>query len=135
MNFFQKRSRFRAAISWLLAIGVYIGIYFLSSPHVIAQSNTSLNSEISSLRTRINRLESQVSRLSQSPSTNLPRPGNSKPYSSNRSGNPPIVNGEAVGPSDPFYERLATLLIELKEDVRNIDRRLAEVEQRVSVNQ
>ncbi|WP_072013827.1 hypothetical protein [Myxosarcina sp. GI1] len=135
MNFFQKRSRFRAVISLLLAISVYIGVYLLSRPQALAQSNTSLNSEISSLRTRINRLESQVGRLSQSPSSNLPRSSNSKPYSSNRSGNPPIVNGEAVGPSDPFYERLATLLIELKEDVRNIDGRLSAVEQQVSEHQ
>ncbi len=30
-----------------------------------------------------------------------------------------IVNGEVVGESDPLFQRLATLVIELKEDLKN----------------
>lgn len=134
MNFFKKRLRFRAFVSLWLTIGIFLLVYLLARPPASAQSITSINAEISSLRTRINRLEGQVNRLSQSSPTQLPRPNKTQPYSSNRSGNPPIVDGEAIGPSDPLYQRLATLLIELKEDVRNIDSRLARVERQVSKN-
>ena len=50
----------------------------------------------------------------------------------NSGGNPPVVNGQAIGRSDPLYERLATLLIELKEDVKNLDRRLVDLENKAS---
>ena len=45
-----------------------------------------------------------------------------------------MVNGQAIGNSDPLYERFATLLIELKEDVRNIDQRLTKIEQQSTAN-
>jgi hypothetical protein len=46
--------------------------------------------------------------------------------------NPPVVNGEAIGTSDPLYQRLATLVIELKEDVKSIDRRLSKIEKQTA---
>lgn len=129
-SLFRIRSITSAAISLLSVASVFILIQPIAPPQVSAQSITGINAELSSLRTRINRLEGEVARLRQSRRSNLPDSSKSQPAP--RLGNPPVVDGEAIGPSDPLYERLATLLIELKEDVRNIDRRLAEVEQKVS---
>ena len=106
-------------------------------PPVSAQSNI-INSDIISLRSRISRLEQEINQLRYSvragdsrPAKTLPIPNQSAPDSRPTVVNPPIVNGQAVGQSDPMYERLATLLIELKEDVRNIDERLTQIEQQV----
>lgn len=129
-SLFRTRFLSRAILGVLSFATISIPIQLISAPQVAAQSITGINAELSSLRTRINRLEGEISRLKQSTRTRLPTPDKSEPAS--RLGNPPVVDGEAIGPSDPLYERLATLLIELKEDVRNIDRRLAEVEQKVS---
>ena len=102
----------------------------------IAQSNLNLNSDVISLRARITRLEQEVNSLRNNSFTPPPSP-RIKPQQPNSNSaperptivNPTIVDGRAIGKSDPLYERLATLLIELKEDVRNLDRRLTEIEQ------
>ena len=101
---------------------------------VIAQSNFNLKSDIISLQARISRLEQEVSRLrssavSPSPRSIKPKQPTPNPAPRPTIINPPVVDGRAIGKSDPFYERLATLLIELKEDVRDLDRRLTEIEQ------
>ncbi|MGV2828405.1 hypothetical protein [Myxosarcina sp. GI1(2024)] len=129
---FKTRSLSRIGISLLSIASIFISIQLITHPRASAQSITGINAEISSLRTRINRLEGEIARLRQSRRSDLSRPNKLQAEPRSRSGNPPIVAGEAIGPSDPLYERLATLLIELKEDVRNIDRRLTEVERKVS---
>ena len=101
---------------------------------LLAQSNLNLQSDIISLRARISRLEQEVNRLRSSaisPSPQSIKPKQPTPNPAPRSTiiNPPVVDGRAIGNSDPLYERLATLLIELKEDVRDLDRRLTEIEQ------
>ena len=91
-----------------------------------------MRSDITSLNSRIRRLEQEVSRLRSfgrglnpaPPRRNLP----ARPIPNPTFVNPPVVNGEAIGRSDPLYERFATLLIELKEDVKSLDRRLSELE-------
>lgn len=97
---------------------------------VQAQSITGLNAEISSLRSRINRLESEVRSLSRSTSSNrnvrnIPQ----REYPSSTINNPPAINNTVVGRSDPLFQRLATLVIELKEDVRDLDQRLTAIEE------
>ncbi|ELS04280.1 hypothetical protein Xen7305DRAFT_00040090 [Xenococcus sp. PCC 7305] len=96
--------------------------------NVVGQSTTGLNAEISSLRSRVNRLESEIRRLGRS--SNLP----TSPREPNppRTGSPAEINGNLVGSSDPLFERFATLLIELKEDVRDLNRRLTEVETQIN---
>lgn len=120
----------------LILIGVltYTEMGFNSAAS--AQSTTRLNAEISSLRGRINRLEAEIRRLNRLiPQTNLSRPNQSAtpPPRNPTSGEQPptVVDGELVGRSDPTVEKLSTLLIELKEDVRNLDRRLTDVEAKV----
>ena len=90
------------------------------------RSTTSLNADISSLRSRVNRLESEIRRLGRA--SNLPTPRTSNLPRNNA---PSDINGNLIGSSDPLFERFATLLIELKEDVRDLNQRLTEVETQI----
>ena len=122
----------------LICFSLLISIFYLNpltalGHSVSAQSNLNLNSDIISLRARISRLEQEVNRLQSirpatAPPSNQIKNPQSIPTPRPTVVNPPIVNGRAIGKSDPLYERLATLLIELKEDVRDIDSRLSEIE-------
>lgn len=121
---------------WLLIITVFVSVIFLNKQEVLAQSSTEFRSEISSLRIRISSLESEVRRLSQmnfkSNYGTPPHPNLTNQTDLPSIINPPRVDGESVGKSDPMFERLATLLIELKEDVRSLKRRLTTVEKEIS---
>ena len=138
MNQFFKRRAFalKVGLSCLL-VGILIS-FQINSNSVSAQSPF-INSEINSLKARITRLEQEVNRL-RNPNFNI-RPRASQPPKTDPlppatppQNNPPVVDGQGIGPSNPFYERLATLLIELKEDVRNIEQRLEQVESQVTPN-
>ena len=135
MKQISKRSiLIRTCLSCALVTVVFGSIQLVNSSSS-AHSNLN-NSDIISLRARVNRLEQEVNQL-RSRNLRAPnaRPGKKLPISPAAPPsrptvvNPPIVNGRAIGASDPMYERLATLLIELKEDVRNIDERLITIEQ------
>lgn len=86
---------------------------------VSAQSLSSLSSEVFSLKAKLNQLENQVQNLKQTRSP--------QPY------NPPLAVPQSppnpsLGRSDPMFERLATLLIELKERVTALEKRTTELE-------
>ena len=126
----------RICLSCILAIAIFAKWGTIDIASVSAQSNL-VNSDIISLRSRVSRLEQEIDQLRYNvraddsrPAKKLPIPNQSAPTSRPTVVNPPIVNGKPVGASDPMYERLATLLIELKEDVRNINERLTEIEQK-----
>ena len=114
----------------VIVLTILISLMIISTTNipVASQSTTRINAEISSLRSRVNRLESEIRRLSRS-SSNLssPRP------TTTPGNNPPAttIDGNLVGRSDPLFERFATLLIELKEDVRDLNKRLTEVENQI----
>ena len=132
LNFVRKNS---IAII-VAAIGLVFLIILANNLPVYSQSNTSLNADISSLRSRINRLESEVRFLQRSRSNIPVSPDDTEQESINSEfNNPPVVEGQAIGKSDPLFERLATLIIELKEDVRNIETRLAALEEQNLSNQ
>ena len=127
----------RICLGCCIAIAIFAGFPAMDNAPVLARSDVR-SSDIISLRARINRLEQQINQIRYNvrvdaprPTRNLPIPDRSEPTSRPTVVNPPIVNGQPVGASDPMYERLATLLIELKEDVRNINERLTEIEQQV----
>lgn len=110
----------------LLVVGSFgIGLGIVHPRSVTAQSITGVNSELMSLRARVDRLESEINRFSQSfsRSNQSNRPTISPPRNS-----PAIVNDRAIGRSDPMFERLANLVIELKEDVRDLQKRITNVE-------
>ena len=113
----------------LLIVLLSLTLVVSSNPLVKAQSITGIRSEITSLRARVNRLESEVRNLSRSNTSNRTAPNISqRDLPSSTINNPPIINNRAVGRSDPLFERLATLVIELKEDVRDLDQRLTAIE-------
>jgi len=99
-------------MAWRVFLGIII--LLLWANQVTAQSDSAVRSELSSLRNRVSRLEVEIRRASSSSSNPLPRPTST----------PRVVNGEAIGESDPMFERLATLVIELKEDVRELQKRV-----------
>lgn len=132
----NKLLQWRKFIFRTCLICLSIGIVYLTqvvSPG-LAQSDLNLKSDIISLQARINRLEQEVNRLRGSlgkpnPPLRTEQLPNSVPSTTV---NPPVVNGEAIGTSDPLYQRLATLVIELKEDVRSIDQRLSKIEKQTA---
>ncbi|MCZ8163471.1 MAG: hypothetical protein O9275_22710 [Microcystis sp. LE19-196.1B] len=81
-----------------------------------AQSDTAVRSELISLRNRVERLESQVRGISI-------RGENAAPIPQRRAGTG-IVKGDVVGEPDPLFQRLATLVIELKEDLKKLEQRV-----------
>lgn len=136
-RFFQWRSfRLSICLSFLLISLIYL-LPTVNQP-LLAQSDLSIKSDIISLESRINRLEQEVnylrsSTISRSSSSQSPRQTPPKP---NQPSTPPnsgttIVDGKVIGSIDPLYSRLATLIIELKEEVRNIDQRLTAIEKTI----
>jgi hypothetical protein len=132
LNFLRNRETIKFCLS-LLIIGILaIAIHIVYSPLVSAQSSTEFRGEINYLRSQINSLQSAVRSLQQSNlrNNNQLRPSTPPPNLNS----PPVVNGEPIGTTDPMFQRLATLVIELKEDVRNLEKRMTEVEQKLAIS-
>ena len=135
----KSRYRLLSRICLCLVLAIALCLSFALTQPSPAQTDFNLKSDIISLKSRIGRLEQEVTRLrSNSQAANrMNRNRIEQPDTSTRpnytTGNPPIVNERAIGRSDPLYERLATLLIELKEDVRNLDSRLTKLENKASL--
>ena len=79
------------------------------------------------LRGEINRLQARVSRL-ESAVTNLRQGSNNNNNTPPLNPSPQIVDGEIIGRSDPLFERLSTLVIELKERVMDVEKRINQLE-------
>ena len=138
-HFLKRRILIGICLSCVSITIIFGSIHTVDSSSVLAQSTLN-NSDIISLRARLSRLEQEVNQLksyslrpsSSPPAKKLPISPTTPPSSRPTVVNPPVVDGRAVGKSDPMYERLATLLIELKEDIRNIDERLTTIEQKTA---
>ncbi|RMF22628.1 MAG: hypothetical protein D6756_10210 [Cyanobacteria bacterium J083] len=98
-------------------------------PSVNAQSLSSLHSDIVELKNRVNRLESQIIRLNSSNRPLNPSQVKPDPLSPRK---PVIIEGEAIGKSDPMFARLATLVIELKEDIKTLTTRVNNLEKKIN---
>ena len=121
----------KSLVSLLIVVLLSIILVLGNNSLVKAQSITTLNAEIIGLRSKVNRLESEVRNLRRSigsnrTTSNIPQ----RELPSSTIDNPPAIDNTVVGRSDPLFQRLATLVIELKEDVRNLDRRLSAIEKR-----
>jgi BMFP domain-containing protein YqiC len=104
----------------LILLSIFLTLFLNQS--VFAQSDTAVRSELTSLRNRVSRLESQIGSLGRGSSS-------SPTYTPRQSSSPPrVVNGQLIGESDPMFERLATLVIEIREDVRSLDKRVKTLE-------
>jgi BMFP domain-containing protein YqiC len=109
----------------LVALSIGIAIHFISSQRVLAQSDTAVRSEIQDLKRRINNLEIESSRRA---SVRTIRP--SAPSQPGQITPPQVIDGRIVGRSDPLFERLANLTIELRERVAELEKRVEQLEQK-----
>ncbi|MCU0534370.1 MAG: hypothetical protein MUD14_10810 [Hydrococcus sp. Prado102] len=107
-----------------LALIVSIGIQIIHPHPIVAQSDTALRSEVTSLRSRVSRLEAEIRSVGRSGTRPI------TPSEPRQITPPQEVNGVAVGSSDPMFERLATLAIELKERVTSLEKRVTQIEQK-----
>jgi predicted RNase H-like nuclease (RuvC/YqgF family) len=113
----------------IIGFALILGVVVL--PHLtLAQSSAALESRISRLeadnfqmRSQINRLESQLSGLSGHSLSPNPSLANSAPSV------PPRANRQ-VSSSDPMFDRLATLVIELKERVKALETQVSQLQRR-----
>lgn len=131
---FKQRSLLVNTIfSCVLIITTIVTVAIFDRDAASAQSLTSINADITRLRTRINRLETELRNAKKMTNDRIEFPHTSAPNSNLY--HPPVVDGRAIGSSDPLFQRLSTLLIELKEDVQNIDQRLTAVEAKIGQTQ
>ncbi|MGK7945088.1 MAG: hypothetical protein AB4058_11530 [Microcystaceae cyanobacterium] len=108
----------------LICLIISLFIFGQLSKGMAADPQRVLRSEIRNLENRVRRLEAEVRRINGRTNTS-PRPNINSDSSLSDTR---IVDGELVGRSDPLMERFATLIIELKEDVRTLDQRLSQLE-------
>jgi hypothetical protein len=114
------RWSFRSLSLVVIILGVMVGM-LLFLDRAPAQSDLAIRSEITSLRNRVDRLESEVRGISQ-------RSEDRSRVPQRRSGTG-VVNGETVGQSDPLFDRLSILVIELKEEVKGLEKRVKTLEE------
>ncbi|NEP63133.1 MAG: hypothetical protein F6K31_40540 [Symploca sp. SIO2G7] len=111
----------------LICLALIVGFILLSPRLTMAQSLSSLQSRIfrlesanAQMRSRFSRLEGEISRL-----------GGRVPSPAQRENIPaPVVPQRAnqqVSSSDPMFQRLATLVIELKERINALEEQVAEL--------
>lgn len=110
-------------------------VLVLNLQNSLLAQDPSLNARISSLeaqsvqlRSLVSRLESQVNQLEssrfQSPSGALtPQPNATSP--------PLSASGKPIAPRDPRFERLATLVIEQREQINQLEVRLERLEAKI----
>ena len=125
----------KTLISLLIVVLLSVILVLGNNNLVKAQSISTLNAEIIGLRTKVNRLESDVRNLRRSIGSNRSTPNiRQREVPSSTINNPPAIDNTVVGRSDPLFQRLATLVIELKEEVRNLDQRLDTLEAKQKPN-
>jgi len=112
---------------WVLAIALIFAVTILSS-RTLAQSSAALESRLSrvesdnfQLRSQIANLEAQVATIRGQSSSQTPIPIRAQvpPV-------PPRANRQVTS-SDPMFDRLATLVIELKQRVQALEAQVAQL--------
>lgn len=93
------------------------------APGLLESRMARIEAENFQLRSQVSRIESQLAQLSGRPlsSPQKPSPNSPAPQISSR------TNRRQVSSSDPMFERLATLVIELKERVQSLESQVAEL--------
>lgn len=115
------RAGFKILTIVLLSLIIAAGINTTDSLAFSDPAFNSLNSQVNNLRVRISRLESEIRNINRNLRLNAP----------NRPTSPQIERSSPqrdIESDDAMFKRLATLVIELKEDVRDLDDRLKKLE-------
>ncbi|MEA5534940.1 hypothetical protein [Crocosphaera sp. XPORK-15E] len=102
-----------------LLILLIITLLIQISP-ILASDDSRFRGDIDRLNARVSRLENAILNVRQQQNNSANNP------SINTS--PQIIDGELIGRSDPLFERLSTLVIELKERVMNLEKRMTQIE-------
>lgn len=115
---------------WIICLALTLTFAFL--PRLSwAQSTARLDSRLSrleaenfQLRARLNRLESQISREFRQPRAQLTPPRRTETA-------PSVAPSPGTLSDDPMFERLATLVIELKERIQTLEQQVAQLQAEV----
>lgn len=106
--------------SGIVAIALTLMLTLLSAP-LLAQTSSQLGSRISqlesentTLRSRVSRLENAIARLGQAGGSQIQTE--------------PTPATPSLGADDPMFDRLATLVIETKQQVLSLEERVAALE-------
>lgn len=121
--------RLSKTLVWVAILAVFLIGFGVNRQHTAMAQDTGLSfrisrleSENTRLRARLNQLETQVNRISRSSGVTVPAPAS-----------PPAtgLDDPAIA-SAPMFDRLATLVIETRQDVFALQDRLAGLEQQLS---
>jgi len=118
----------------LVAVCLMLACLVLVNQPAASQTLPSLSAQVRNLKSRISRVEAEVRNL-RSSTSRIPRPNvNSRPSPAPVSPPPHRSDrnqseNQVVNSSDPMFKRLATLVIELKEEVRAMEKRIDALEQ------
>ncbi len=124
----DRRSNHNLIIFCIIFLAVLVINLLITSNPLYASSESALRSDINNLRTRIGYLEREVRRVSQRQNRSNP----TAPELSPRTGGQ-VVDGEIIGLSDPMFERLSILVIELKERVMDLENRMDKIEEKTGI--
>lgn len=122
MKFFSFKQLIIVA---LIFFGVLSGVRGFETQSVEASSNTQLEFRVRQLESQLSRLESQFNRLSTASSTSpiiQVEPDEVESNTIESEGRQNWVSG------DPMFDRLATLVIELKQEVQDLQQRMQQLE-------
>lgn len=101
----QLRWMLRSIALVILGVALWVGLHqptLAQLPSSVSTRISRLESENSTLRSRVNRLESDIARLGRASGVEL---------------SPPPSSTTGTPAADPMFDRLATLVIELRERI------------------
>lgn len=113
--------KYKKVLLIFLALILAIATWYISHPAATAQNSrvSALEVDINGLESRLNRLEAQISQITRSPYPGAPA---SPPPVRNPRRNQPQLSREEM------FDRLATLVIETKDQVNKLQARVAKLE-------
>jgi hypothetical protein len=111
-----------------LLVGLAIGIQIATIDTVNAQPTRQFNTEVLNLKNRINSLETELRKSNNNSSYQFNLPSRSSPSVAPSNSPPAEINGVLVGRSDPAFTNLATMVVELKQQVQELEKRVNKIE-------
>ncbi|HYW20861.1 MAG TPA: hypothetical protein VE956_16480 [Nodularia sp. (in: cyanobacteria)] len=110
----------RLIFAGVVVIIVWMGLFSnpASSQQIESRFNN-LQADFNRVESRLSRIESQLNQMAKPPS---PRTSLTRPQSTNA--------GRNLSAQEQKFERLATLVVELKQQVNELDKRVSQIESR-----